>query len=127
MIKKSNLKTAIILLFLSIGALSQACEIEFEVSEKFKKKAYTPGEEIVVEVTVAFDHRDCNVDISETKFNASGAKITGATKWTQSKSNTYHRKLKVKILESKEDEASIICKRTCDKEGGYGKIILKKA
>lgn len=77
MTKKSLLRSSILLLLFSFSLMAQACEINLSVSEKSEKATYTEGDEIVVEVKVIFVHRDCHIDISETKFTASGAKIVG--------------------------------------------------
>lgn len=113
-----------ILLFAEVSVV--ACEIGFKVGEKFQKEAYSAGEELVVEQKVMLIHRHCSVDIGETKTQASGCEIIGTTKWVETAPGVFERKLKVKILESGNSPISITCTRSCDKDGGSGKITLKR-
>ncbi|MDC0584430.1 hypothetical protein OAO55_01735 [Bacteroidales bacterium] len=117
--------TLFIIMFILAPSSVLACVIDFNVSDKYQKEMYIPGEVIVIEVQVMLDHRDCSIGIGNTKFNASGCKIVGATKWNQAKPNIYTRKLQVKMT-SDMAKAEVICKRICEKDGGFGKIELQK-
>lgn len=119
-------RITVFVVFLTIGLASMACEISFKVSEKYQKEVYAVGDEVVVEQKVILIHRNCHVAIDDTKTTATGCEILGATKWTEASPGVYERKLKVKISGGKESEIKISCNRSCDKDGGYGKIILKK-
>ena len=122
MLKRLLVLTGLLLLVVS----SFACEIYFNVSEKYKKESYTPGEEIVVELKVVLVHHHCDIGIQDTKISADGATITGATKWNETKPGVFERKLKVKIDDTPEKDFKLKCQRTCEKEGGYGELKLKK-
>jgi hypothetical protein len=119
-------KLVIFLIIFKIGFLCMACEINFKVGEKYQKEVFAAGEEIVVELKIFLAHRECHVGIDDTKITSAGCEITGATKWTETTPDTFERKLKVKVLPGKESEMKLTCTRSCDKDGGYGKIILKK-
>ena len=122
MIKRIGISIGLMLLVVS----TFACDITFKVSDSYQKESYKIGEEIVVELEVVLTHRNCDIDINDTKIGADGAKITGATKWAETKPGVYRRKLKVKILDDKTSSVELKCKRTCDKDGGYSELILHK-
>lgn len=110
--------------FLFMFVSSFACEIEFKVNEKYQKEIYAAGDQIVVELKVVLSHRDCNVAIENTKISATGCEITGATKWQETSPGVFERKLKV-VVSSGVSDFQLNCRRTCDKDGGFGKIDLK--
>ena len=111
---------------LFIGQQLQACEIEFTVLGDEKKESFKAGEEIIVKVDVVFTHRICPEGIENTKFKYEGVKILGATKWKETANGKFERKLKIKVLEGTTPELVLEAIRTCDKEGGYGKLKLKR-
>ncbi|WP_347838302.1 hypothetical protein [uncultured Draconibacterium sp.] len=118
--------STIILLVMFIAAQQvQACEIEFSI-EGDKKEAYAAGDEIIVKVDVIFTHRVCPEGIEKTKFKYEGIKVLGATKWKEYAKGKFERKLKLKVLEGQDKEMILEAIRTCDKEGGYGKISLTR-
>lgn len=108
------------------GQQVKACEIEFSIQGE-KKEGFMVGDEIIVKVDVIFTHRVCPEGIESTKFRYKGIKVLGATKWKEIANGKYERKLKLKVLESEEKEMVLEAIRKCDKEGGYGKISLKRA
>jgi hypothetical protein len=121
---------SICFLFSALLAVQQvlACEIEFTVLGEEKKESFKAGEEIIVKVDVIFTHRICPEGIENTKFKYEGIKVLGATKWKEYAKGKFSRKLKLKVLEeSKTKELVLEAIRTCDKEGGYGKVKFKKA
>ena len=105
---------------------SMACEVEFTVLEAHKKTVYKADEEIVVLLKVVYTHRKCDINIENSKIGATGGKITGATKWTQTSPGIYERKLKVKVVKDDLKELKVVCQRTCDKEGGHAELVLNK-
>ncbi len=114
--------------FLSVLFAAQqlrACEIEFSI-EGDKKEGFTVGEEIIVKVDVIFTHRVCPEGIENTKFKYEGIKVLGATKWKETARGKYERKLKLMVLEDNGKELILEAVRTCDKEGGYAKLKLKR-
>ena len=119
-------RLTILLLLLVAGVTTDACDITFKVNEKYQKEAFIAGEEIVLEQKIVLTHRGCHVEINDTKTTARGCEIEGATKWVETTPGTFERKLKVKVLSGKESEMNISCTRSCDKDGGSGKIVLKK-
>lgn len=110
---------------LFIGQQVKACEIEFTVLGE-KKENFKVGEEIVVKINVIFTHRVCPEGIENTKFKYDGVKVLGATKWKETSNGKFERKLKLLVLEGEQTELVLEAIRKCDKEGGYGKITIKK-
>lgn len=121
-IKKAILIFVISLFAINIQSLI-ACEIEFEV-DGVKKEQYVVGDEFVIKVKITFTHRVCTSGIKQTKFEGSGLKIVTATDWTETSPGVWERKLKVKVEEPKKGKVTLSATRTCDKEGGFGSIIL---
>jgi hypothetical protein len=111
-------------LFLTAGMKEvKACDIEMEIVDNIRSK-YSPGDELVIKVTIHFTHRNCPEGIESTKFTSEGLKILGATKWTEVSSGVFERKLKVRIDESMNGSALLNAVRKCDKDGGMGTIRL---
>lgn len=113
--------------FFAMMNIAEACEIEWKVIGKDKsKKEFAIGDEIVIQMTVFLTHRNCPEGIHKTKLHTDGIEILQATKWKESSTLTYERKYKVRITGSGEgNKVKISAARTCDKEGGYGILILK--
>ncbi|RKD85967.1 hypothetical protein [Mangrovibacterium diazotrophicum] len=125
MIRTPYSKVLALLFILTVISLKGlACEIEFTVGGE--KKVYSAGDVVIVELTVVNTHRDCHENIDDAKIMADGCKIAAATPWKEIKPGTYTRKLKVVVLPGNDIEFQIACKRTCDKDGGFGKITLQK-
>jgi hypothetical protein len=103
---------------------SSACDIKF--NGPAKDKAYKPGDEVIIEVTVTLTHRNCHTGITDTKFTYEGLKILGATDWKETQPGTYVRQIKTQIIKDQKKEARLIASRKCDKDGGYGVCTLKK-
>lgn len=115
------------ILFLLISVLLatnnlRACEIEFQLPSE--QKTYSIGDVLVIETEVVFTHRVCPVALKETKFKHEGVKILGATPWKETSPMRYTRKLKVQIIKSKKNTSKITAVRSCDKEGGFGSIVI---
>ncbi|MFH1052478.1 MAG: hypothetical protein V1779_16285 [bacterium] len=102
-----------------------ACEIHFSII-KGEKEKYTKGDELIVKITVLLTHRNCPEGIKSTKFETKGLEITETTKWKEENSTTYIRKLKLKITAEKGTEIILNAVRKCEKEGGFGSLILYK-
>lgn len=114
------------LAFLTISANTvQACEIKMKAI-KGEKKSYSPGDIVVVKVTVFLTHRNCPEPLTKTKFQTVGMDIEGATKWKQTESLEYVRKLKIKISSAPGTPLTISATRTCDKEGGYAILNMRE-
>lgn len=111
---------------LFIGQQVQACEIEFTVLGDEKKESFKVGDEIIVKIDVVFTHRICPEGIENTKFKYEGVKVLGATKWKEIANGKFERKLKLKVLKGETPELMLEAIRTCDKEGGYAKLKLKR-
>jgi hypothetical protein len=119
--QKTLILTVIAVLFL--GAInSSACEIEFKVVQGEKDK-YQKGDKIVVKIIVVFTHRNCPEGIDATEFKTDGLKIAKATRWEEKSTGTFERKLMLEVTEDKKD-INITAIRTCDKEGGFGSLVL---
>lgn len=108
-------------LFLLISSVISACEITCTIQNQ--QDNYSVGDELVVLVDVQLVHRSCPVAMKQTKFDYSGVKILGATKWKELSSMHYTRKLKVKVTDtSKKHMITVV--RSCNKEGGEGSILI---
>jgi len=103
---------------------TQACEINFEIV-KGKKETYKVGDIIVVRVIVTLTHRSCPEALKKTKFKMNGLKVLGATEWKQIATMDHERKLKLQVLSNKDGKLVFNAIRTCDKDGGFGSLILE--
>lgn len=103
-----------------------SCDIYFSVLNN-KKAEYKAGEELVLKVKIHNTHRVCPEDINKVKFEENGIKILSATRWSESSSGVFERKLKLKIENSKSNQATMRVIRTCDKEGGRKTFSVKVA
>ncbi len=115
----------LLVLGLTLNGLSQACELKFSISGD-KKETYKAGEELIIEVSVIYTHRKCEIELSDTKFTYEGMKIIGATAWKEKSPGTYTRQVKVSLLDDSKDEASLKITRKCNKEGALGTFKIVK-
>lgn len=102
---------------------SAACDITCTV-EGAQKTKYQSGDIVIIKITVDRVHRNCQVDIDETKITVSGMEIEAATKWVNTTGRIWERKVKVRITSNKKDNAVITAKRSCKKDGGSGTLAL---
>ncbi len=116
MFKINNLIITAIVFFTLISS-AFSCDIYFSVINN-KKTQYQIGDELVLKVKIHNTHRSCPEDINKVKFEENGIKILTATRWSETQSGIFERKLKLKVEESKNGKASIKVIRICDKEGG---------
>ncbi|MDP2423680.1 MAG: hypothetical protein U1C46_02545 [Bacteroidales bacterium] len=114
-----------VILMLGLMATSHACEVKYDISGE-KKETYKAGEELIVEVTVVYTHRVCEIELADTKFTYDGMKILGATQWKEKSPGTYTRQVKLELLKDDKKEATLTLTRKCQKEGGIGTLKLKK-
>jgi len=112
-------------LFIANISASQACELRFNISGE-RKAGYKAGEELIVEITVVYTHRKCEIELSDTKFTYEGIKILGATPWKEKVPATYVRQVKILMLDDALEEGILSVGRKCSKEGAFGSIKLKK-
>lgn len=120
------------LIVLSIGLfflvfmpqVANACEIEFEIVDN-KKDAYSTGDELVIKVTVSLTHKSCPIGMDKTKFTMKGLKILGTTEWKQESSLVWTRKIKVQVTKPEGKSVVLNANRVCDKDGGFGSLVLK--
>ena len=116
--------TLIAVLFLFfVNNSAKACEIEFEIQGE-KKDIYEVGDIVIVKIIVTFTHKVCPEGIEKTKYEKDGIKILKATKWKETSSNVWERKLKIEITGNESGKLELSAVRTCDEEGGLGKISL---
>ncbi len=122
------MKTLIVcvVFLLSLSFTSRACEIKFNISGE-KKEVYKAGEELIVEVTVTYTHRVCELELSDSKFTYEGMKILGATGWKEKSPGIYSRQVKIQLLPDGKEEAVLNLSRKCHKEGGFASLTLKKS
>ncbi len=116
MFKINNLIITAIVFFTLISS-AFSCDIYFSVINN-KKTQYQIGDELVLKVKIHNTHRSCPEDINKVKFEENGIKILTATRWSETQSGIFERKLKLKVEERKNGKASIKVIRICDKEGG---------
>jgi len=123
-VKYGNLRILVFILFLGIAGITklQACDFNFSIENA--KDTYKKGDVVIVKVKVVFTHRVCSEGINATKFNYKGMKVLGATKWIETSIGTWERKLKIEITD-KGDALTLQAVRTCDKDGGSGRISFK--
>lgn len=114
------------MLLLTASYAGFACEIEMKIADGNNKDVYSPGDIIIIELTIVNTHRDCHEQIEKAQIMADGCKVMAATPWKELKTGTYFRKLKVVILPDGGNNLQLVCKRSCDKDGGFGKLILPK-
>lgn len=119
--KKLVLSFALVLLS-TINIL--ACEITLTIDGKEKAK-YKTGDEVIVKVRVVLVHKNCNIDIKQTKFNQEGVKILSGTDWKEVEPGVWERKLKVKIIANEGEKAKLSVERICPKSGGKESIEFK--
>jgi len=108
-----------------VSTIGFACEIKLAITGE-KKVLYKTGDELIVEATVIYTHRVCELNITDTKFSAEGLKILGATQWKENAPGTYTRQLKVQILNDSKKEGVIKVERSCKKDGGVGVLTIMK-
>jgi uncharacterized protein (DUF58 family) len=102
---------------------TNACEINFEILEN-KKDFYQAGDLITIKVVVTLTHRSCPVAMKSTKFSLSGLKMVSADEWQQTSTMVWERILKVEVVGNKKGKLTLSAVRECDKDGGYGSLIL---
>lgn len=115
--------TIVILIFTSV--ITNACELKFNISGE-KKEGYKTGEELIVEVTVVYTHRTCEIQLADTKFTFEGIKILGATPWKEKTPATFVRQIKIQMLDDTLNEGMLAIVRKCSKEGVLGSVKFHK-
>lgn len=120
--KKMALLFSVFALLVFASANLSACEIEFKIL-KGEKDKYNKGDQVIVKVTVILTHRNCPEGINATKFNTEGLKIEKATRWEEKSTGIFERKMMLTVTDTKKD-INITGIRTCDKEGGFGALVL---
>jgi hypothetical protein len=98
-----------------------ACDIIFTV-QGTPKTQYAVGDEIIVVITLKLSHRVCNETLEETKFNFTGLKVLGATKWIEINPGEAQRKFKLQVISDGKGNHAMYASRSCDKDGGRGSI-----
>ncbi len=101
---------------------ANACDITFEVENQ--KETYEVGDIIIVKVIVTLTHRACPVALEKTKFTMKGLKVLAATKWKQTSTMVWERKLKMKVTGTSDGKLVLNAIRECDKDGGFGSLTL---
>jgi hypothetical protein len=106
-------------------SISKACDLKFGVSGE-QKAVYKAGEELIIEVTIVYTHRTCEIQLSDTKFTYEGMKILGATAWKEKAPNTFSRQIKISLLADALPEAKLNIVRKCSKDGAIGTFKIAK-
>lgn len=127
MTRKILFSAILLILFTAMPQMSKACEFTFKVDGEAKTE-YSIGDELVVVVKLILTHRVCPEGLDATKFDFSGLKVLGATKWNELKQGEYERKFKLQVTDDKKAKYTMTAVRTCDKDGGSGsfKLNIKK-
>lgn len=119
-------KLFLVLLFITAFVfVSSACDIKMNIAGE-KKEIYTVGEEFVINITVVYVHRVCEIELSDTRFTCEGLKIIETTEWKEVQPGTYTKEIKVKVLQDGKPNASLKLVRNCNNEGGFGVLKIKK-
>lgn len=116
------------LFFISLS--SYACDIKFLVngSEKYDtKKVYQPNEEIKVTIIMNFVHKPCPLSIEESKLKFDGLEVVSESKWIENETGDYRKEIVLKVMPNLPKDAKLIMTRTCDKEGGFARLVIKHA
>ena len=101
---------AIIVLGLTFMSQSvKACDFTFKIEGETKTE-YTQGDVVIVLVTLHLTHRVCPESIDETKFDFSGLKVLGATKWTEAPNGLYERKFKLEVIAGEKQIGRASCR-----------------
>jgi hypothetical protein len=129
MIGREKKRLALLLLaVLSILAVSfaeaSACDIDIKVVEN-KKKTYEPGDIVVLKVSVKLTHRRCRESLKATKIRHKGMEIISSSPWESGTRRRHYKTITVKITKTETNKSFLSAERTCDKEGGFGRIELK--
>lgn len=119
---KKIIISSFFILFAAISVL--ACEIILSIDGKEKSK-YKTGDEVIVKVKVVLIHRNCSIDIKQTKFKQEGIKILSGTDWKEVEPGVWERKLKVKITANKGETAKLSVERICPKGGDSKSIVFR--
>jgi hypothetical protein len=82
------------------------------------------GDVLVVKVTVTLTHKSCPVGLEKTNFTMKGLKILGTTDWEQQSSMIWTRKIKMQVIQPKGKKIVLNAHRVCDKDGGFGALVL---
>lgn len=112
-------------LLVAFSATTEACEVHFSVSGE-QKTTYQPGDTFILEVKIVYTHRECEIQLSDTKFLFKGIKILGATNWKEMSPTTFVRQIKIQVTDEQVDEAGLSLARKCSKEGVIGKFTINK-
>ncbi len=114
----------VIALMIFSSAEVSACNIKFKVI-KNKKEVYKAGDIIVVKVIVYYTHRNCLIEIDDTKFDTKGLKIVKMSDWFEICSGVWENELTLKVKGTKNGKLIINATRTCSRSGGFGSLSLK--
>jgi hypothetical protein len=112
------LLTLLTLSVLTAVPSAQACKILLQK----QKEIPAVNEETVLVLEYHQVHRNCPLSLDTIKVKADGMKILSATPWEETGSNTFLRKLNVKIEEA---DCSLQIKRSCKKGGLDEEIVVQ--
>jgi len=120
-------KLFLILLFITeFMIVGKACDIKLVVTGE-KKDTYKAEDVIVINVTVTYIHRICELELSDTRITCTGMKIVDATEWKETQPGTFTKDLKVRLLQDGNPDASLKIIRKCSADGGIGLLKIKKS
>ena len=108
--------TFLVFLILGVNTL-YACNMQVKETGE-EKESYSPGDILILEVTVSASHRNCTMGLDDVQFKGNGIVLLGAKKWEQPSAGKNTRLIKVKIADDAKDEASLVVRRECSKGGG---------
>ncbi|MCX7863228.1 MAG: hypothetical protein N2449_09580 [Bacteroidales bacterium] len=109
-------KLVLLYFILALSSCVMACEPSITIVGKEKTK-YKTNDELVVKVQIVLTHRNCTVDIKNTKFEQEGIKILSGTDWKEVEPGVWERKLKIKVTAEKGQTARLSVIRGCNKGG----------
>lgn len=111
-----------------ISFTSYACDIKFLVNgiEKYdSKKIYQPNEEIKVTILMSFVHKPCPLSIEESKLKFEGLEVVSESKWIETEDGGYKKEITLKVMPNFPKDARLTMTRTCEREGGFGRLVIK--
>ena len=124
-LKNAGLKFFLVLSFIFIQqSYASACEIYFEIIGN-KKQVYSSGDVLEIRMTVELTHRRCPEGLKSTKFDLENVAVLSSSEWANLGNETWEKTMKVRILHNDTGEAAIIAIRECNREGGFGELVLK--
>lgn len=129
--KTNTIHSTLIIAVLLMGGIiflnpeiSRACDTKITIHDGGKEN-YSVEDEVIVKIRIFLSHKNCPLGIDGTQYKVEGLQVIGATQWKKVSAGLFERFVKIKVLQTAKGVSTLHVLRTCDKEGGYGKINLE--